>query len=117
RNGALFTSSGRKNIRNAGFKLLDEPVEAGCDCYTCKRFSAAYLHHLFKAEELLGHRLATIHNLRFLQRLMLRIRQAIVDGTFSCFKSEFLDGYPTTDQSVRIAQKQKWLAAQRAKKP
>lgn len=116
RNGALFSSSGRKNIRNAGFKLMDEPIEIGCDCYTCQRFSAAYLHHLFKAEELLGHRLATIHNLRFLQCLMSRMRQTIFDGTFPAFKGAFLDGYRTTDQSVRIAQKQKWLDAQRAKK-
>ncbi|MBI2863888.1 MAG: tRNA guanosine(34) transglycosylase Tgt [Chloroflexi bacterium] len=115
RNGALFTITGRKNIRNAGFRLIDQPIEPGCDCYTCQRFSAAYLHHLFKSEELLGHRLATIHNLRFLHRLMAHVRQAITSGTFLAFKTEFLASYRTTDQTVRLAQKQKWLIAQRAK--
>jgi queuine tRNA-ribosyltransferase len=110
RNGALFASTGRLNIRNAGFKGQDQPIEAACDCYTCQRFSVAYLNHLFKCKELLAYRLATIHNLRFVMRLMERMRQAIVHGRFSDFHREFLDSYRTTDEEVRLAQKQQWLA-------
>jgi len=77
RNGGLFTAKGRIIIRNACYKDCDEPIDKGCDCYTCQNFSAAYLHHLFKCEELLAYRLATIHNLRFVLRLMDEIRKHI----------------------------------------
>jgi queuine tRNA-ribosyltransferase len=110
RNGALFAATGRLNIRNAGYKGLDQPVDAGCDCYTCQRFSVAYLNHLFKSKELLAYRLATIHNLRFIMRLMERMRHAIVRGGFGEFQREFLASYRTTDEEVRLAQKQQWLA-------
>ncbi|MDP2718508.1 MAG: tRNA guanosine(34) transglycosylase Tgt, partial [Dehalococcoidia bacterium] len=66
RNGSLFSSKGRINIRNSRFKYEENAIEPGCNCYTCSSFSLAYLHHLFKCEELLAYRLATIHNLRFL---------------------------------------------------
>jgi queuine tRNA-ribosyltransferase len=110
RNGALFAATGRINIRNSGYKGLDQPIDAGCDCYTCQRFSAAYLNHLFKSRELLAYRLATIHNLRFIMRLMEQMRQAIVQGGFGEFRREFLENYRTTDEEVRLAQKQQWLA-------
>lgn len=93
RNGALFTRGGRKNIRNAHFRTLDAPVEADCDCYTCRTFSAAYLHHLFRGEELLAYRLATIHNLRFMVRLTEQIRQAIVNGEWPALKAQLQVGY------------------------
>jgi len=109
RNGALFAAAGRLNIRNAGYRGLDQPIDAGCDCYTCQRFSVAYLNHLFKSKELLAYRLATIHNLRFIMKLMERMRQSIVQGSFGEFKREFLAGYRTTDEDVRLAQKQRWL--------
>ena len=64
RNGALFTRSGRINIRNARFRADAGPIDTTCDCYTCRTFTAAYLHHLFRAEELLAYRLASLHNLR-----------------------------------------------------
>jgi len=115
RNGALFTREGRLNIRNARFKSQDHPVDLNCDCYTCTTFAAAYLHHLFKCEELLGYRLATIHNLRFLTRLMEEMRTAIIGSTFSRFKEEFLQSYQPIDEEVRMVQKQKWLQAQREK--
>ena len=70
RNGALFTREGRANINTARFRSEKRPIEDGCDCYTCETFSAAYVHHLFKAKELLAFCLATIHNLRFILRLM-----------------------------------------------
>jgi len=109
RNGALFTWEGRRNIRNAAFSRLEAPLDPDCDCYTCRNFSAAYLHHLFKSEELLGLRLATIHNLRFISRLMEKIRSAILGGTFSAFRDDFLAKYQTTDEQTRLDQKQKWL--------
>jgi queuine tRNA-ribosyltransferase len=109
RNGALFAATGRLNIRNAGYKGLDQPIDPGCDCYTCQRFSVAYLNHLFKSKELLAYRLATIHNLRFVMRLMTQIRQAVLEGRFAGFQRDFLANYRTTDEEVRLAQKQQWL--------
>jgi queuine tRNA-ribosyltransferase len=109
RNGALFTAGGRRNIRNAAFSRLEGPIDPGCDCYTCKKFSAAYLSHLFRSDELLGLRLATIHNLRFIGNLMGRIRQSILDGMFDRFREEFLANYKTTDEKIRVEQKGKWL--------
>jgi len=113
RNGALFTVQGRVNIRKAIYKTKEQPVDADCDCYTCRTFSAAYLHHLFKCEELLAYRLATMHNLRFIIRLMQQIENAIQQGTFAAFKSDFLSQYQVTDEEVRLAQKQKWLNSPR----
>jgi len=109
RNGALFTETGRLNLRNAAYRENDHPVEDGCDCYTCRTFSLAYLHHLYRIEETLGLRLATIHNLRFLARLMAGMRQHILEGTFEAFRREFLASYRTTDQQARQEQKAKWL--------
>ena len=109
RNGALFTGQGRRNIRNAVFSRMEQPVVPDCECYTCRTFSAAYLHHLFKSEELLALRLATIHNLHFIHSLMGKIRSAILDGTFSAFRDNFLASYQPTDEQTRVSQKQKWL--------
>ena len=113
RNGALFTHEGRANLRNSRFKNQMEPIDSHCDCYTCRTFSAAYLHHLFKCEELLGYRLATIHNLRFILKLMDQMRVAIIEGTFPQFKENFLAGYQTVDEETRVTQKAKWITAQR----
>ncbi len=66
RNGGLFTIYGRKNIRNASYSMQSDPIDPECDCYTCRNFTVAYLHHLFKSEELLAFRLASIHNVRFI---------------------------------------------------
>ncbi len=109
RNGGLYTRRGRFNITNSCFRNMAAPVETGCGCYTCRRFSAAYLHHLFNARELLAYRLATIHNLFFMGELMRRMRQAILDDTFEAFKNDFLAGYQTVDEEVRLSQKKKWL--------
>ena len=108
RHGALFTRLGRTNIQNAAYAEMDVPVDPDCNCYTCRTFSAAYLHHLFKCEELLGLRLATIHNLTFICNLMQKIRGAILDGTFNSFKDSFLASYRPTDEQTRLHQKQKW---------
>ena len=93
RNGALFTRQGRINIRNARYAEDPEPIEAGCQCYTCQHFSRGYLRHLHRSQELLAHRLATIHNLHFILRLMHQIRTAIGEGTFAGLKEQFLASY------------------------
>jgi queuine tRNA-ribosyltransferase len=113
RNGALFTRRGRVNIGNSVYKKMEEPVDSSCGCYTCKNFSAAYLHHLFNCDELLAYRLATIHNLSFISNLMSDIRDAILDKKFNSFKEDFLKKYKPTDEKTRISQKQKWLKARK----
>lgn len=111
RNGALYVPQGRLNIDAAPFRTMDKPVEEGCDCYTCQNFSAAYLHHLFRSKELLAYRLASIHNLRFILRLMEQMRGAIVSGTFGEFRVKFLSGFIPPDEDAREAQREKWLTA------
>ncbi len=108
RNGALFTRCGRLNVRNATFRTQAGPIEPGCDCYTCRTFDVAYLHHLFRSEELLSYRLATLHNLRFMQRLMEDMRRAILAGTFLQLKAEFLTDFAAVDEQVRAEQRAKW---------
>ena len=109
RNGALLVGTGRLNIDTAPFRTLEQPIEPCCDCYTCANFSAAYLHHLFRAKEVLAFRLATIHNLRFVIRLMSDMRQAIVDGEFEAFRASFHRRFVPPDEATRRGQKQKWL--------
>ena len=112
RNGALFTAHGRVNIDVAAYRGQRGPVDDGCDCYTCRHFTAGYLHHLFRARELLGLRLATIHNLRFIMRLMDRMRAAVMEGTFQAFASEFLASYRPADEDARMEQRARWLLTQ-----
>ena len=113
RNGAFFTRLGRVNIRNTTYKQMDQPIDPDCDCYTCRNFSAAYLHHLFNCNELLAYRLATIHNLNFISSLMREVRSAILNSTFNSFKDNFLANYKPTDEQTRLNQKQKWLKSRR----
>ncbi|HEX5419800.1 MAG TPA: tRNA guanosine(34) transglycosylase Tgt [Gammaproteobacteria bacterium] len=82
RNGQLFTSEGNLNIRNSRFRNDTGPLDPACDCYACRHYSRAYLRHLQQCNEILGARLATVHNLRFYQRLMAEIRAAIEQGRF-----------------------------------
>jgi queuine tRNA-ribosyltransferase len=93
RNGALYTRDGRRNITNAKYREDFTPFDAECDCYTCGNYTSAYLNHLFKADELLSNTLATIHNERFIVRLVDDIRASISDGTFYDFKEAFLGRY------------------------
>jgi len=93
RNGALFTPEGRINIKQRRFAELHEPVDPGCDCEACGGFSAAYVHHLFRAGEVLGLRLASLHNLRFVARQMEAIRGSIERGEFGSDYAAFLDRY------------------------
>ncbi len=103
RNGGLMTRHGRLNIRNARFAEDPSPVEPGCTCYTCQHYSRAYLRHLFVAKETLALRLATIHNLHFIQWLMAEIRRQIRQGTFLEFKNSFLAAYRMSDQQARFS--------------
>lgn len=89
RHGILFTRRGELRIRNARWKLDTAPVDPECDCHTCTRFSRAYLHHLIRANEILGARLATIHNLHYYHRLMAGMRAAIEAGRFADFTASF----------------------------
>lgn len=111
RNGALFTRTGRVNIANRRFAEQDAPLEEDCSCYACRNFTAAYLWHLFKAKEVLGLRLASVHNLHFVLRLMENMRQAILENRFESFRREFHNAYLPTDEATRQRQKEKWLAA------
>ncbi|HEU5226630.1 MAG TPA: tRNA guanosine(34) transglycosylase Tgt, partial [Ktedonobacteraceae bacterium] len=78
RHGGLFTRDGRVNIKSAPFRSVQGPIEEGCDCYTCQHYSAAYVHHLIRAEEQLYYRLGSIHNIRFMLRLAQELRAAIM---------------------------------------
>ena len=109
RNGACFTPTGRVNLTSARFREGKGPIDEKCDCYTCGSFTVAYLRHLFKARELLGLRLASIHNLRFVQRLMEEMRKCILNGTFGGFARDFLATYQPTNEAARLAQKDRWL--------
>jgi queuine tRNA-ribosyltransferase len=93
RNGTAFTAAGTLNLKNAPFARDPGPIEEGCDCPACATFSRAYLRHLIKAEEILGLRLVTLHNLHFYLTLMRKMRSAILDGAFAEFRREFVAGY------------------------
>lgn len=95
RNGTAFTRSGTINLKNAPFAEDALPIEAGCACPACSDFSRAYLRHLIKAEEILGLRLITIHNLHFYIRLLFEARAHILQGTFAAFRHAFVSGYST----------------------
>ena len=97
RNGWLFTSFGEVKIKNAQYKDDMSAIDETCCCYTCKNFSRAYLHHLFKIGEMLGSRLNTIHNLYFYKKMMIDIRQSIIDNTFNAFKKTFLEARKTSE--------------------
>ena len=90
RNAAIYTADGRYNVNTARHRRSFVPLEDGCDCYTCTHYTRAYLHHLFKAKEMLSATLATIHNERFTVRLVDDIRAALKSGDFHAFRDEFL---------------------------
>jgi queuine tRNA-ribosyltransferase len=89
RNGYLFTHAGTVRIRNAPHRRDEGPLDPDCDCYTCRNYSRAYLHHLDKCNEILGARLNTVHNLAFYQGLMRGLRQAIAAGRLDAFVADF----------------------------
>src|SRR5438128_8412297 len=97
RNGTAFTATGTLNLKNAEFALDKGPIEENCACYACTEFSRGYIRHLIKAEEILGLRLITLHNLHFYLNLMNRVRSEIEAGTFDQFRKTFVAEYKTTE--------------------
>lgn len=93
RNGQVMTSGGKVNIKNLAHRTQDIPLDDKCDCFVCKNYSRAYLSHLFRTGELTSHRLLSIHNIRFLTRLMERVRESIKEGTFTELKQEVEESY------------------------
>lgn len=98
RNGTIYTKTGKLHIANAEYRTDFSPLEDGCACYTCRNFTRAYVHHLFRAGELLAKRLATIHNLFFINGLVRRAREAIVAGVFEAFRLDFAESGGYTDE-------------------
>ena len=90
RNGTVFHPDGRFHLTNAVYRRDFDPIDGECDCYTCAHYSRAYVHHLFRAKEMLASTLATIHNERFIIRMFERIRESIVAGDFEAYREEFL---------------------------
>lgn len=93
RNGTLYTEQGRINIFNTRFRTDLAPIDSACDCATCRTYTRSYIAHLFRAGEILGSTLASIHNLRFLVRLVERMRASILEENFFEFKKTFHDSY------------------------
>jgi queuine tRNA-ribosyltransferase len=99
RNGTAFTAGGTLNFKNAEFTLQTGPIEEGCSCAACRGFSRAYIRHLIKADEILGLRLITLHNLHFYLELMSRTRRSIEDGSFAAFRAKFVSNYKVRTES------------------
>jgi queuine tRNA-ribosyltransferase len=94
RHGTAWTlDDGQVNLKSARFRLDEQPLDPGCDCYACLRFSRAYIRHLMIAGELLGLRLVTLHNLRFLIRLSEKARASVLDGNFPSWSADWLERY------------------------
>src|ERR1051326_5163880 len=100
RNGTAFTVTGTLNLKNAEFALDQRPIEDDCACPACAEFSRGYIRHLIKAEEILGLRLITLHNLHFYLNLMNRARSEIDAGTFDQFRKAFVAEYKTRDAAT-----------------
>ena len=89
RHGRLFTWQGAVNIKNAKYIYDDKPIDPECTCPVCRRYTRSYIHHLFKAEEMLAMRLSVMHNLYFYNKMMERIREALDNGCFAAFRNEY----------------------------
>jgi queuine tRNA-ribosyltransferase len=108
RRGALYTKRGRVNVTGSRFLERDDAIDPECDCLTCTTYPIGYVCHLFRSQELLAYRLATIHNLRFIQRQMEVMREAIVNGRFEDARVEFLGDYVPSNQSIAADQRAKF---------
>ena len=97
RHGNAFTRNGRINLKNLKYKEEFTPIEDNCDCYTCKNYTKAYIRHLITCNEMLGGRLLSIHNIRFLIKEMEEIRQAIKNNNFKQYKQQFIEQYKNSD--------------------
>lgn len=96
RNGTAFTKQGRLVVRNKCYAHDHRPIEEGCDCYACRNFSRGYIRHLIHCKEITGARLITIHNIRFLHRLMEELRQSIENDTYEQYRANFFANYDTS---------------------
>jgi len=101
RRGTLFTFEGKILFSTSKYAYDFSPIEKGCDCYTCKNFTRAYLNHLLKTKENFGKTLASLHNLRFMQRLMEKIREAIKEDRYSEFEKEFRDKFCKKNENTK----------------
>lgn len=104
RNGAIYTYSGRINIKNSRLAQDFTPIDADCDCYACRNYTRAYIHHLFKANEILGMILASLHNERFVVKTVDCIRDSIESGYFFDYKKDFLERYYGPDRAAIFLQ-------------
>lgn len=100
RKGQVFTWNGPMNIKNASFKEDFQPIDETCACYACSKFSRAYIRHLFQADEILGMRLATQHNLHFYHELVAQMRAKIQKGNFEAWRQQFINNYKTNHNKV-----------------
>ena len=98
RHGHAFTKDGKINLRNSKFKEDFNPIELDCDCYACKYYTRAYIRHLIVANETFGARLLSIHNIRFLVKMMEEIRSSIKNDTFLKYKEEFIKKYESKNK-------------------
>lgn len=101
RNGTVMTSQGRMIVKNAKYARDWRPMDEKCDCYACTNYSRAYIRHLFKTDEILGYRLASIHNLRFIIHLMEQIREAIKNDNLLEFRDQFYEEYGYNKPNAR----------------
>lgn len=95
RHASVFSTHGRLNLLNAVHKFSDQPIDEHCQCYACRNFSRAYLRHLFKAREILGMRMASLHNTSFMISLMNDIRKSVAENRFVKFRDDFMSAYTT----------------------
>ena len=102
RNGTVFTHDGRLNVKRAELRADKRPIDEDCDCATCRRFSRAYVRHLFLADEILGLRLLSLHNVHFLVRLMQQARQALLAGTFDGWSTDWLRRYHSRTATASV---------------
>ncbi|MGM5480157.1 MAG: tRNA guanosine(34) transglycosylase Tgt [Nanobdellota archaeon] len=115
RHGSLLSRKGRIAIKKKKYKFDMGPIEEGCQCYTCKNYSRAYVHHLLREHELTGFRLATVHNLHFMSTLMSDIRRAVSKGEFKAFKDRFMRDYFSVSEKKELFYhiQQKYLEEQK----
>jgi len=102
RHGGIFTSSGKISIEKVEFKDKEEPLDENCKCYTCKNFSKAFVHHMYKTHEPIAERYGSIHNLTFIQNLIKESRKAIEENYFEKFKKEFLENYKINKKNSKF---------------
>ena len=100
RHGHLYTNHGKSNLFNAKYELDERPIEEGCNCPACRRYSRAYIRHLLKAKEMLGMRLCVLHNLYFYNTMMEEVRNALDEGRFAAYKQQKLDGMARGERQI-----------------